>query len=199
MKIEVETLKIRKTPTKQRGTYTYVTAEGQCIVLRPGENDVTEVDIKRLHTMDDAEVYNNLKNARPEPSETEKQQMREWEEQHSGEKAPRNWNQSLDASLTDEDDSATLGDMIATPEKTDSPAVERLREIVATMTERQQQVYQLHLLEGFSVKETAAILGLSSPAVTKHKRRIIEIIKKILQGVNFHPLPFACRESMPTT
>jgi len=63
MKIEVETQRIRKTPTKQRGTYTYVTAEGCKIVLHPGE------------------------------------------------KAPRNWNLSLDTSLSDEDDSATLGDM----------------------------------------------------------------------------------------
>lgn len=139
---------------------------------------MTEVHIKMLHSMDDAEVYNNLKNARPEPTEAEKQRMREWEEQHPGEKAHRNWNLSLDASLTDEDDSTTLGDMIAAPKKTDSPEVERLRQIVATMTERQQQVYQLHLIEGFSVKETAAILGMSSPAVTKHKQRIIEIIKE---------------------
>lgn len=178
MKITVETPKIRKTPTKQRGTYTYVTAEGCKIVLRPGEDEVTEVHIKMLHSMDDSEVYNNIKNARPEPSEAEKQQMREWEEQHPGEKAPRNWNLSIDALLTEEDDSATLGDMIAAPEKTDNPEVERLRQIVATMTERQKQVYQLHLLEGFSVKETAAILGMSSPAVTKHKQRIIEIIKE---------------------
>ena len=178
MKITVETLKTRKTPTKQRGTYTYVTAEGCKIVLRPGEEDVTAVHIKVLHSLDDAEVYNNIKNARPEPSEAEKQQMRKWEDQHPGEKAPRNWNLSLDASLTDEDDSATLGDMVAAPEKTDSPEVERLRQIVAAMTERQKQVYQLHLIEGFSVKETAAILGMSSPAVTKHKQRIIEIIKE---------------------
>ena len=178
MKIKVETLRIRKTPTKQRGTYTYVTAEGCKIVLRPGEQDVTEVHIKMLHSMDDAEVYNNIKNARPEPTAEEKQQMREWEEQHPGEKAPRNWNLSLDTSLSDEDDSATLGDMVAAPEKTDSPEVEHLRQIVASMTERQKQVYQLHLLEGFSVKETAAILGMSSPAVTKHKQRIIEIIKE---------------------
>lgn len=171
-------MKIRKTSSKQRTTYTYIDAEGNRIVLRPGENGVTEVHIKMLHSMDDAEVYNNIKNAKPEPSEAEKQQMREWEDQHPGEKAPRNWNLSLDASLTDEDDSATLGDVVAAPEKTDSPEVERLRQIVTTMTERQKQVYQFHLLEGFSVKETAAILGMSSPAVTKHKQRIIEIIKE---------------------
>ena len=143
MKIEVETLRIRKTPIKQRNIYTYVAADGRKIVLYPDRNGVTEVHIKMLHSMDDAEVYNNLKNARPEPTKAEKQRMREWEEQHPGEKAHRNWNLSLDASLTDEDDSTTLGDMIAAPEKTDSPEVERLRQIVATMTERQQQVLSI--------------------------------------------------------
>ena len=66
-------------------------------------------------------------------------------------------------------------------EKAENPDVERLREIVSTMSERQKQVYQLHFIEGFSVKETAAILGMSSPAVTKHKQRVIEIIKKNFQ------------------
>ena len=182
MKIIFETLRIHKTPTKQRGTYTYYTAEGCKIVLYPGMDDVTEALIKILHSMDDAEVYNNIKNARPEPNAAEKQQMREWEERHFGEKVPFNWNLSLDAFILDEDDSATLGDMIAAPEEMDNPDVERLRQIVATMTDRQQQVYRLHLIEGFSVKDTSAILGMSSPAVTAHKKRIIEIIKKNFAG-----------------
>lgn len=182
MKIIVENLRIRKTPTKQRDTYTYITAVGCKVVLYPGRDDVTEAFIKLLHSMDDAEVYNNIKNARPRPSEAEKQKVREWEEHHPGEKVFSNWNLSLDASILDEDDSATLGDMIAAPEEMDNPDVERLRQIVAMMTERQQQVYRLHLIEGFSVKETAAILGMSSPAVTAHKKRIIEIIKKSFAG-----------------
>ena len=177
-------MKIRKTSSKQRTTYTYIDAEGNRTVLRPGENGVTEVHIKMLHAADDAEVYNNLKNAHPAPTEEEKQQRAEWERLHPGEKAPANWNLSLDASLTDEADSATLGDMIAEPEESENSMVELLREAAETFTERQKQIYQLHLLDGFSVKETAEILVVSSPAVTKHKRRIIEIIKNFFEGVN---------------
>jgi len=170
-------LRIRKTPTNQRTSYTYIYADGQKIVLHPGKENVTEVDIKLLHSSDDAEVYNNIKNGRPEPTEKAKQQMREWEEHHPGEKAPSNWNVSLDAPISEED-STPLSEMIPAPEKTVSPDVERLREIVDTMTERQQQVYYLHYIAGFNVKETAAILGMSSPAITKCKKRIIEIIKE---------------------
>ena len=55
-----------------------------------------------------------------------------------------------------------------------SPEVEMLRAAVETMSERQKQVYELHYLRGFNVKETAAILGMSSPTVTAHKKRIVE-------------------------
>lgn len=177
-------MKIRKTSSKQRMTYTYIDAEGNKTVLRPGENGVTEFYIKKLHAADDAEVYNNLKNAHPTPTKEEKEQRAEWERLHPGEKVSVNWNLSLDASLTDEADSATLGDMIAEPEESENPTVELLREAAETFTERQKQVYQLHLLDGFSTKETAEILGISAPAVTKHKQRIIEIIKKFFEGVN---------------
>lgn len=60
-----------------------------------------------------------------------------------------------------------------------------LRAAVETMTERQRQVYELHYLKGFNVKETAAILGMSSPTVTNHKKRIEEIIRKFFEGANF--------------
>lgn len=171
-------MKIRKTNSKQRTTYTYIDTKGNKTVLRPGENGVTEVHIKLLHAADDAEVYNNIKNAHPIPTNEERKQRTEWEKLHPGEKAPANWNLSLDTVLGDEDGSETLGDTIAAPEEADNYTVIRLREIVAAMSECQQQVYQLHYIEGFTVKETAAILGISSPAVTKQKHRIIEIIKK---------------------
>lgn len=176
-----EPLRIHKTPLNQRRTYTYnfyIDSKVQKVILHPDKDGVTEELIKKLHAMDDAEVYNNCKNGRPEPTEEEKKQRIEWEKKHPGEKSSYNWNQSLDIALSDEEDSETLGDIIPIPEKAENPDVERLREIVSTMSERQKQVYQLHFIEGFSVKETAAILGMSSPAVTKHKQRVIEIIKK---------------------
>ena len=163
-----EPLRIHKTPLNQRRTYTYnfyIDSKVQKVILHPDKDGVTEELIKKLHAMDDAEVYNNCKNGRPEPTEEEKKQRIEWEKKHPGEKSSYNWNQSLDIALSDEEDSETLGDIIPIPEKAENPDVERLREIVSTMSERQKQVYQLHFIEGFSVKETAAILGMSSPAV----------------------------------
>ena len=67
-------MRIHKTNQKDRGVYKYTTTERtekgeyieKIIVIKPGENGVTELDIKMLHSFDDSEVYYNLKNVRPE-------------------------------------------------------------------------------------------------------------------------------------
>lgn len=49
--------RILKTSPKNRTSYIYYDADGRKIIeLIPGENGVTEADIKQLHTIDDAEV-----------------------------------------------------------------------------------------------------------------------------------------------
>ena len=63
-------MKIHKTNQKDRSVYNYTTTvrteKGEYVektmTLKPGENGVTELDIKMLHSMDDSEVYYNLKN-----------------------------------------------------------------------------------------------------------------------------------------
>ncbi len=57
-------MKIYKTSSKKRDTYTYtftgIDGKEEKIVLRPGENGVTEADIKTLHEkLDKAVVLNN--------------------------------------------------------------------------------------------------------------------------------------------
>lgn len=51
-------MRFRKTPQNKRGTYKYFYANGAVIELRP--EDVGAVQIKLLHSPDDAEVHNNL-------------------------------------------------------------------------------------------------------------------------------------------
>ena len=51
-------MRFRKTPQHKRGTYKYFYANGVVIELRP--EDVGAVQIKLLHSLDDAEVRNNL-------------------------------------------------------------------------------------------------------------------------------------------
>lgn len=46
-----------RTPKNNRTTYVYRDAHGNAVILRPGENGVTETDIALLHGMDD-EVHN---------------------------------------------------------------------------------------------------------------------------------------------
>ena len=105
---------------------------------------------------------------------------------HPGEKAPRNWNLSIDYVMSDDEHDSEKAAIENIPDGSEvSPEVEMLRAAVETMSERQKQVYELHYLRGFNVKETAAILGMSSPTVTAHKKRIMEIIKKFFEGTNF--------------
>lgn len=76
-------MKIRKTREDEREVYKYSFQvrtenggyETNTVVLKPGENGVRELDIKMLHSMDDSEVYYNLKNARPERTKEEKAEI----------------------------------------------------------------------------------------------------------------------------
>ena len=76
-------MRIHKTNQKDRSVYNYKTTvrteKGEYVektmTLKPGEYGVTELDIKMLHSMDDSEVYYNLKNARPERTKEEKAEI----------------------------------------------------------------------------------------------------------------------------
>ena len=50
-------MKTKKTRWDKRGAYTFQFNDGTSVTLRPGEDGVTEADIKVLHSLDDAEVY----------------------------------------------------------------------------------------------------------------------------------------------
>lgn len=173
-------MKSRKTPLKERGTYTYHFDDGTKITIKPGEDGVTEEFIKKLHSFDDAEVYINNKNWHRPISDEEKKDIKEWEENHPGEKYKDTWNMSLD-SIYDEDGSQDksiiLADRTAFEEET-SDATEKVREIVSTMTERQRQVYELHFIRGYSLTEVAAILNVKIPVVHRHKEKVLKIIEK---------------------
>lgn len=55
--------------------------------------------------------------------------------------------------------------------------VQHLRDLVETMTEKQQLVYKLHVLEGYSFTEIAKLMGTSIPNVKKHYDKAILFIK----------------------
>jgi len=99
-------MKTKKTPQNKRTTYSYRDADG-IVTIRPGRDGVTEADIKRLHALDDAEVYNNLKAAHRYISPEEKTEMTQWRKEHPGEPEPASWqlwNAPLDSVCGGEDD-----------------------------------------------------------------------------------------------
>lgn len=173
-------MKSHKTAQKDRAFYTYQFDDGRKVTLKPGEEGVTEEFIKQLHALDDSEVYYNNKNWHRPVTEKEKIRMKEWEEKHPGEKYPDVWNLSLD-SVFEEDGSQDkciyLADNTSVDEDV-SDEVERLREVVSKMTEKQKRVYELHFIEEYSLTEVAAILNTSIPSVHKHKEKILKFIKE---------------------
>lgn len=133
-------MKLHKTPLKDRDTYTFkfydANGKPQPVTVRPGEDGVTEIDIKRLHSLDDSEIYYNLKAINPEMSLTEnerkelRQQKEEWKAQYIADfKAeygyephpqdiqdamktafPKNWLSSIDGMTDGDDENDGYGD-----------------------------------------------------------------------------------------
>lgn len=173
-------MKSHKTPQKERGSYTYHFNNGTKVTIKPGEEGVTEKIIKKLHSLDDSEIYYNFKNWHRLISKQEKQDIKEWEKKHPGEKYTEVWNLSLDSIFEDDgnqDKCILLANNISINDEV-SDEVGELRTIVSKMTERQKQIYKFHFLEGYSLTEIADIFNLSISVVHKHKEKILKFIKE---------------------
>lgn len=200
-------MRIRKTNQKDRGVYKYKTTQRtekgeyveKIIVIKPGENGVTEPDIKMLHSMDDSEVYYNLKNAKPERTKEEKAEIEKWKQKfvsdfkegHGYEPNkyiiedavkdafPRDYNLSLDFDA--DGDIYPDKRLIATiADKSLDESVEwseRMEEVLSLLTDKQRLVINLMFVEGYTQSEIAELMNISSAAVKKHLDKAKEIIK----------------------
>lgn len=202
-------MKIFKTKEANRTTYTYTftNADGkeERVTLKPGENGVTEADIKMLHSFDDSEVYYNLKNLRPKRTEEEKAEIEKWKKEYINnvtkergyaptddevkeaekEMFPSNYNLSLDYvfgnddSDTDMDKSRILHQVAtSTEEKIDSPETLRIRELISKLTEKQKNVVQKVWFEEMSFTEVAKETGTSPANIKQTYDRAIAYLRK---------------------
>ena len=145
----------RKTPTSERGNYVYRFSDGMVSVI--AEGDEAAVWIKSLHSFDDAEVYNNIKNSRP--------QLEPWQ---------KNWNLSMDGlMMTENPDTSTYAKQLAemAAEEPD-PLKELLYEILSRLPEDDQELYRLYYVEGYSQEEIAEMKDVSQNTISKKLRRI---------------------------
>ena len=207
-------MRLKKTNQTNRTTYTYTFTDtddkGKTFIrkqtLRPGEYGVTEIDIKLLHSLDDSEVYINIKNMRPPVTDEQKAEQAAWLQIFKADflikygyeptkdviddaaegRFPKNWNLSLNIHDSDDDGDDTsdrhaeLADPLAVVDQDDAlPAdVRRMREIVSTCTSKQQEAYRLVYIEGFTETEAAWIAGCSQPAIKQRLNGVIEKIRK---------------------
>ena len=200
-------MKIRKTNKKDRGVYKYTTTERtekgayveKTIKLKPGENGVTELNIKMLHSFDDSEVYYNLKNVRPERTKEEKAEIEKWKQKfvsdftarHGYEPNkyiikdavkdafPRDYNLSLDFDADGDIDPDKR--LIASISDKESDEMfewsERMEEVLSLLTDKQRLVINLMFVEGYTQSEIADLMNISSAAVKKHLDKAKKIIK----------------------
>lgn len=200
-------MRIHKTNQKDRGVYKYTTTQRtekgeyveKIIVIKPGENGVTELDIKMLHSLDDSEVYYNLKNIRPERTEEEKAEIEKWKDKFISDFAARygykpnkyiikdavkdafsrNYNLSLDFDADgDIDPDKRLIASISDKESDEKfEWSERMEEVLSLLTDKQRLVINLMFVDGYKQSEIAELMNISSAAVKKHLDKAKEIIK----------------------
>ena len=194
-------LRIRKTSSKERTTYKYYDAYGKLVSeLRVGQDGITEVTIKALHASDDREVYNNLKNVRPNRSSKEKELKKNWKEKYiaSFEKEhgykpnpkdvedlandvfPRNYSLSIDFDSEGElnQDKGIIALETSTNDLSEFDWSERMETVLELLTEKQRLVIELMFVEGYKQSEIAKIMGVSSAAVKKHLDKAKAIIRE---------------------
>lgn len=162
----------RKTPTSERDNYVYRFNDGTVSVIAEGSE--AEVWIKSLHSFDDAEVYNNIKNSRPQLEPWQKKALEEWKAQHPGEEPDKNWNLSMDGlMMTENPDTSVYAKQLAemTAEEPD-PMKDLLYEKLSELSEEDQELYRLYYIEEYSQEQIAKIKGVSQNTVSKKLRRI---------------------------
>ena len=149
--------------------------------------------------MDDSEVYNNLKNARPKRTEKEKAEIEKWKDKFISDFAtrygykpnkyiikyavndafPRNYNLSLDFDADGDIDPDKR--LIASISDKESVEIfewsERMEEVLSLLTDKQRLVINLMFVEGYTQSEIADLMNISSAAVKKHLDKAKEIIK----------------------
>lgn len=167
-----QTMLFRKTPVKERETYKYHSVTGEVFEYTP--EDLGEENVKLLHIMDDAIVYNNIKNSKPPIEGWQKEEIEQWKSQHPGEEPPKNWNVSIDGfTQTDDVDSGEYMKKLAeiTTEELDLQKV-LLYEKVSELTEEEQELFQMCYLWEIGQQEIADRKGVSQNTIRKKLRRL---------------------------
>lgn len=190
-------LRTRKTYQDDRMTYSYEFANGDKYTLEIDKDGITEADIKLLHSLDDSEVYNNCKNARPGRTKEEKDIIKLWRKKfieefknnhgydpqksdvdyYENEKFPRNYNLSLDADLVNSDKSA-IENMVVKNTEFEWP--DEILTALEILTNNEKLVIEKIYLENMKKIDIASEMGISNAMVTKYHKKALEKLRMII-------------------
>lgn len=197
---------LHKTNWNQRNMYTYSFYDGKSVqhcTLQVGKNGITQELIKLLHSLDDSEVYYNLKNRRPELEPWEQKSITIWKFQFSEsfiqqngyaptdeivdsvlqDVSPKNWIASLEEIMAGNDTtsglsdkSLLLSDTSAFKDDTELADIERLHDIISAMKPKWQQIYHDYVIMGLTKTEIAQQRNVSETCIRKTIKKILAVI-----------------------
>lgn len=200
-------MKFRKTSSSARKDYNYEftlysddneSELSKTVIITPGMNGVTDVDIEWLHNADDQEIYNNEKNHRSDFNDKGKEERQEWKdafreqfrEQHGyypnaddteyfcKEAFKCRWALSLDKATDDYDDKTPLIEEVAYIETESTSKLEDcIEDFRLTLPEVKRFVFDNVMLNDMKKKDAASHLGLSDTRVSQITKELEKSIK----------------------
>ena len=195
-------MRFHKTPESARTTYTYSFSDGSTLTLVPGENGITELDIKELHRLDDREAESNNRNYSLMRSEKERAAIKVWTEEYVQtfkekygytpnktdlqevvkRRFPKNWTQSLDdgedkSSIKVAATSSPSDDQISHLEDEYQMQIEeRIEYLLRDLSQQDKDIYHLVKKNGLKKIDAGKILGISDSYVSRVIKKIEAII-----------------------
>lgn len=170
------------------------TAEGSAHSFILDGDGVTVELLQNLHRMDNSEVQQNYRQARKPMTEQEKEDIDRWrrDPDHPDRlreyQFPENyqrWNLSIDSQSDEEEGTNALDrDPVMTAawyrtHEIQDTQRDLVRDFVGTLSERQQELYRLVYIQGFSINEAAEAMGVTHQrATTLNKQLMANLMKR---------------------